>query len=44
MYERLIKEVKRTLYKTMRRTHLEYAQVEALVMDIEGHLNNRPLT
>ncbi|XP_068759744.1 uncharacterized protein [Montipora capricornis] len=44
LYERLIKEVKRTLYKTMGRTHLEYAQVEAVVMDIERHLNNRPLT
>ena len=44
MYERLIKEVKRTLYKTMGRTHLEYAQFEAVVMDIERHLNNRPLT
>ena len=28
----------------MGRTHLEYAQVEAVAMDIEGHLNNRPLT
>ena len=28
----------------MGRTHLEYAQVEAVVMDIERHLNNRPLT
>ena len=44
LYERLIKEVKRTLYKAMGRTHLEYAQVEAVVMDIERHLNNRPLT
>ena len=44
LYERLIKEVKKTLYKTMGRTHLEYAQVEAVVMDIERHLNNRPLT
>jgi len=44
LYERLTKEVKRTLYKTMGRTHLEYAQVEAVVMDIERHLNNRPLT
>ena len=32
------------MYKTMGRTHLEYAQVEAVVMDIERHLNNRPLT
>lgn len=44
LYERLIEEVKRTSYKTMGRTHLEYAQVEAVVMDIERHLNNRPLT
>ena len=44
LYERLIKEVKRTLYTTMGRTHLEYAQVEAVVMDIERHLNNRALT
>ena len=36
--------MKRTLYKTTERTHLEYAQVEAVVMDIEWHLNNRPLT
>ena len=36
--------MKKTLYKTMGRTHLEYAQVEAVVMDIERHLNNRPLT
>ena len=28
----------------MGRTHLEYAQAEAVVMDIERHLNNRPLT
>ena len=32
------------MYKTTERTHLEYAQVEAVVMDIEWHLNNRPLT
>ena len=44
LYERLIKKVKRTLYKTTGRTHLEYAKVEAVVMDIEQHLNNRPLT
>ena len=44
LYERLIKEVKRTLYETMGKTHLEYAQVEAVVIDIERHLNNRPLT
>ena len=44
LYERLIKEVKKTLYKTMGSTSLQYEQVEAVVMDIERHLNNRPLT
>lgn len=44
MYERLIKEIEKTLYKTMGRSHLLYEQMEALVMDIERHLNNRPLT
>ncbi len=44
MYERLIKEIKKTLYKTMGRSHLPYEQMEAVVMDIERHLNNRPLT
>jgi hypothetical protein len=44
MYERLIKEIKKTLYKTMRRSHLRYEQMESVVMDIERHLNNRPLT
>lgn len=43
LYEELIKEVKRTLFKTMGRTHLEYTQVKAALMDIERHLNNRPL-
>ena len=36
--------MKRTLYKTTGRTHLEYLQVEAVVMDIERHLKNHPLT
>lgn len=44
MYERPIKEVKMTLFKTIGRLHLSYEQVEAVVMDIERHLNNRPLT
>jgi hypothetical protein len=44
MYERLIKEIKKTLYKTMGRSHLRYEQMESVVMDIERHLNNRPLT
>ena len=44
MYERLIREIKKTLYKTLGKTHLSFVQLEAVVMDIERHLNNRPLT
>ena len=44
MYERLIKDVKTTLYKTMGRANLQLEQIAAIVMDIERHLNNRPLT
>ena len=44
MYERLIKEIKQTLYKTLGRTHLTFVQLETVVMEIEMHLNNRPLT
>ena len=44
MYERLIRDLKRTLYKTLGKTHLKFEQLEAVVMDIERHLNNRPLT
>eukprot|EP00795_Rhopilema_esculentum_P001699 gene1699-biopygen10278 len=44
MYERLIKDLKKTLYKTLGKTHLQFEQLEAVIMDIERHLNNRPLT
>ena len=44
MYERLIKDVKKTLHKTMGRANLELEQIAAIVMDVERHLNNRPLT
>ena len=44
MYERLIKDVKKTLYKTLGKTRLTFEQLEAVVMDIEKHMNNRPLT
>ena len=36
MYERLIKDIKKTLHKTLGAT--------AVVIDIEKHMNNRPLT
>ena len=44
MYEQLIKDVKKTLHKTLGRTHLNFEQLEAVVIDIEKNLNNRPLT
>ena len=44
MYERLIKDVKRTLHKTLGRTHVTFEQLEAVVIDVEKNLNNRPLT
>lgn len=39
MYERLIKDVKKTLYKTLGKTKLTLEQLEAVVMDIEKHMN-----
>ena len=44
MYERLIQDVKKTLYKTLGRTNLSYEHLEAVIIDIEKNLNNRPLT
>ena len=44
MYERLMKEIKKTVYKTLGKTHLTFELLEAVVIDIEKHLNNRPLT
>ena len=44
IYERLIKEIKKTIYKTLGRSHLSYEALELLIMDIERNLNNRLLT
>ena len=44
MYERLIKDVKKILHKTLDRTHLTFEQLEAVVIDVEKKMNNRPLT
>lgn len=44
MYERLIKDVKKTLYKTLGKTHLTFEELETVVIDIERHLNNRQFT
>ena len=32
------------MYKTLGKTHLTFELLEAVVTDIEKHLNNRPLT
>ena len=44
IYERLIKEIKETLYKTLGRSHLSYEAFESVIVDVERNLNNRPLT
>ena len=44
VYERLIKEIKNTLHKTLGRSSLSYKAFESVTMDIERNLNNRPLT
>ena len=44
MYERIIREIKKTLYKTVGKTPFTLEQLEDVIMDIEKHLNNRPLT
>ena len=44
MYERLINDVEKTLHKTLGRKHLTFEQLEAVVIDVEKNLNNRPLT
>lgn len=44
IYERLIKESKKTLHKALGRSHLSYEALESVVIDIERNLNNRSLT
>jgi len=43
MYESLIKDVKKTLHKTLGRTNLSFEHLEAVIIDIEKNLN-WPLT
>ena len=43
-YERLTKSVKRCLKKTLRNSKVISAELYTLVVEIEGTLNNRPLT
>ncbi|XP_028390705.1 uncharacterized protein LOC114515614 [Dendronephthya gigantea] len=44
MYERLLKDIKKTLYKVLGRSTLSFDQLEAIVIDVEKNVNNRPLT
>ena len=32
------------MYKTLGKTHLTFEQLEVVIMDIERHLSNQPLT
>ncbi|VDM64974.1 unnamed protein product [Angiostrongylus costaricensis] len=43
-YERLIKSVKHSLYKVLQKTIPATLQLTTLLVEIEGCLNNRPLT
>ena len=40
----LIKDIKKTLYKILGKTLRKPKQLEAVIINIERHLNNRPLT
>lgn len=44
IYERLIREIKKTLFKTLGKSHLFFEGLESVVLDIENNMNNRPLT
>ena len=44
IYERILKDIKNTLHKTLCRSHLSFEQLESIIIDIERHLNNQPLT
>uniref|UniRef100_A0A0K0CUP1 Cytokin_check_N domain-containing protein n=1 Tax=Angiostrongylus cantonensis TaxID=6313 RepID=A0A0K0CUP1_ANGCA len=43
-YERLIKSVKHSLYKVLQKKVPTEVELETLIVEIEGSLNNRPLT
>ena len=44
MHERVIKDLNKTIYKTLGKTTLNFENLEMVILDIERHLNNRPLT
>ena len=43
-YERLVRSVKRSLKKSIGRSSLTYDQLSAIIVEIEGIINSRPLT
>ena len=43
-FERLIRVVKQSLYKTVGRACLKRNELEEVILDLEIHLNNRPLS
>ena len=44
IYERLIRDLKKALYKSLGRCHLSFDNLEMVIMDIEINMNIRPLT
>ena len=42
-FERLIRLTKRTLYITIGKSHLKWAELEEVLLDIDVNLNSRPL-
>ena len=44
MYERLIRDLKRTLFKVIGRTHLTRKEFKRVIMDVQVNVNNRPIT
>ena len=43
-WERLVQSVKRSLRKSIGRSHLTYEQLHTLIVEVEAIVNSRPLT